>query len=500
MAHKLKVATKGEAADPVLTRAVEEDKVSWYKKPNLRTLYFLLFPTCIGIEITSGFDSQMINAVQIVEPWQEYMGNPEGAKQGIISAAYALGAICSLPFVPWVAQRFGRRWSIFGGSCIMCCGAIVQCASQHVAMYIVARWILGFGIPACIVSASALLGELGYPKERPVLTSLFNSCYFIGSIVAAGITFGTMSLGASDWAWRIPSILQCVPSLMQISLIFFIPESPRWLVSKDRREEAFDILVKYHAEGDRQSPFVAAEFAQIESTIKIELESAKLSWGDIVRTAGMRKRLLVGSLLGLFTQWSGNTLLSYYLGDILTMIGFTDSNFQAKINVGKTSWELVNATIIALIVTRFPRRKMYLLSASLLMVVYTCWTVAWARVEITGSQAAARAVLFFVFFYSPCYNIAYNALTYSLDSVGWKYLIAYSCWLLFEVICIYFLWPETQGRTLEELTFLFEDKELQERQSMATEKQLFGGDAASVGGHGNKDGTEERYEIAGSKL
>ena len=97
----------------------------------------------------------------------------------------------------------------------------------------------------------------------------------------------------------------------------------------------------------------------------------------------------------------------------MTMIGFKDSNFQAKINVGKTSWELVNATIIALIVTRFPRRKMYLLSASLLLVVYTCWTVAWARVEITGSQAAARAVLFFVFFYSPCYNIAYNALTYS---------------------------------------------------------------------------------------
>jgi hypothetical protein len=58
-----------EFSDPVLTRIVEEDKVPWYKKPNLRYLYLLLFPTCMGIEMTSGFDSQIINAVQLIDPW-----------------------------------------------------------------------------------------------------------------------------------------------------------------------------------------------------------------------------------------------------------------------------------------------------------------------------------------------------------------------------------------------------------------------------------------------
>jgi len=57
------------ASDPILTRIAEEDKVVWYKKPNLRYLYFMLFPTCMGIELTSGFDSQMINALQIVPFW-----------------------------------------------------------------------------------------------------------------------------------------------------------------------------------------------------------------------------------------------------------------------------------------------------------------------------------------------------------------------------------------------------------------------------------------------
>jgi hypothetical protein len=56
--------------DPVISRMVAEDKVPWYQKPNLRYLYLLLFPTCMGVEMTSGFDSQIINAVQLVPPWQ----------------------------------------------------------------------------------------------------------------------------------------------------------------------------------------------------------------------------------------------------------------------------------------------------------------------------------------------------------------------------------------------------------------------------------------------
>lgn len=104
------------ASDPILYHAVENDKVHWYQKPNLRKLYFLLFPTCMGIEITSGFDSQMINAVQIVDAWKEFFDDPAGALQGIIASAYSLGAICSLPIVPIINDRLGRRWAVMIGS------------------------------------------------------------------------------------------------------------------------------------------------------------------------------------------------------------------------------------------------------------------------------------------------------------------------------------------------------------------------------------------------
>jgi hypothetical protein len=64
----------------------------------------------------------------------------------------------------------------------------------------------------------------------------------------------------------------------------FLPESPRYLTSKDRREEAFDILVHYHAERDRDSLFVKAEMVQIETTMKIELEASKITWMNMIRT------------------------------------------------------------------------------------------------------------------------------------------------------------------------------------------------------------------------
>ena len=134
-------------------------------------------------------------------------------------------------------------------------------------MFIISRLLLGLGIPFAIVAASSLIGgkvagackstdpahsllvtELSHPKERARLGSIFNASWYPGAIIAAGITLGTYSRRDS-WSWRIPSVLQLLPSAFQLTFIWWVPESPRWLISKGRREEAMAILVKYHAEG-----------------------------------------------------------------------------------------------------------------------------------------------------------------------------------------------------------------------------------------------------------
>jgi len=192
-----------------------------------------------------------------------------------------------------------------------------------------------------------------------------------------------------------------------------IPESPRFLISKDRREEAYATLITYHAEGATTSPFAAAEMAQIEHTIRIELEHSKRSWREMIAVPGLRKRVIIGSFLGLFTQWSGNTLLSYYLNQLLNMIGYDDPGFVGKVNVGLNSWNLVNAVCISLLVRRFPRRKMYLICASSLLCCYVAWTVAMQRYTATKRIEPARLTIAIIFLYQMCYNIGYNALTYS---------------------------------------------------------------------------------------
>lgn len=197
-----------------------------------------------------------------------------------------------------------------------------------------------------------------------------------------------------------------------------LPESPRWLVSQDRDDEAYEVLTKYHAEGDANSAIVQAEMAQIRSTIKLEMEHSKQSWMDMLRTAGMRRRVFIASFMGLFTQMSGNTLLSYYSNLLFEMMGYTTSYAKTRINVANNCWSFINGTIIALTVPRFPRRWMFMLSSLTMCAVFIAMTVSFERLRVAKNagytnKSASIAALFWYFAYSPCYNIGNNSLTYS---------------------------------------------------------------------------------------
>ena len=108
-----------------------------------------------------------------------------------------------------------------------------------------------------------------------------------------------------------------------------------------------------------------------------------------------------------------NVADSYYLNDLLVLMGYTDPNFKGKLNVGLTCWSLVCGVAVALVVKKFRRRTMYLVCTCSLLCVYVGWTISMERFLTTKASVAAKLTIFFIFAYSPCYNIGYNALTYS---------------------------------------------------------------------------------------
>jgi len=248
--------------------------------------------------------------------------HPKGSRIGLFNASYNLGGLSALPFSAYIADLFGRRVGISIGIIIIFVGTVIMVvpAPNHDGRFIGGRFLVGLGANISQGSAPVLVTELIYPQHRGRMTTLYNVIYAVGAIVAAWTVFGTVKYDSNS-GWIIPNSLQVLMPAIQLLLVWFLPESPRWLVSKDRHDEALAVLVKYHAAGDVNDRFVASEFYEIQETIRLEKQNSRNGWQMFFATPGNRKRLALIALTAFFSQCSGNGLISYYLHSILNTIG-----------------------------------------------------------------------------------------------------------------------------------------------------------------------------------
>lgn len=340
-------------------------------------------------------------------------GDPSGSRLGVLTAIQNIGGFCAIFFSSYAADIFGRKKGLALGLVFVFLGTILQCVpSTDYGMFLGGRFFVGFGSNFAQGSAPLLITELAHPRHRGPLTTMYNTLWYLGSIIAAWTVFGTVNYTGNS-SWRIPVALQAMMPLMQFVLIWVVPESPRWLISKDRDQEAFQILAKYHANGNTEDEFVKSELFEIRKTIEYESHASKQSWDVFFRTPGNRKRLLLILLTTFFSQCSGNGLVSYYIHDILNSVGITDSRDQALINGGLQIWSLLVAVVMALTVDKLGRRFLFLFAGVGMLITFSIWTGCSAVYEQSGNSGAGSAVIAMIFLFYGVAGFAWPGLTVS---------------------------------------------------------------------------------------
>ncbi|KAF7556904.1 hypothetical protein G7046_g6164 [Stylonectria norvegica] len=480
-----------------------ENVPHFWKRKNGILLYFLLTSSLLA-SMALGIDGSMTNGMQVLETWQDRFGHPTGSKLGFFGASNAIGGVIPFIFLGWIGDVLGRRVPTALGSIVIIVGVLVEFFATSLNMYIGGKIVLGIGSSLIQMGAPVLVTELSHPKERVQVTTFYNTSIVLGYVIGAWATYGCYRI-PSQWSWRLPTLVQIVPSTYQLCLIFFCPESPRWLIAKGKLQQARDILIKYHGEEDPNSELVEFECAEIQHAIAEEAEQ-NMTWKQFFASVPNLKRIALCFATAVFSQSSGNLLVSNYLTQILKDTGVEGQKNITLVNGMVTLWQYIVAIGVTLFVNKFKRRTFFLVGSGGVLVTFIAWTIAAQQYLEKGSVAAGRTVLACIFIFQAFYTFGWTNLvvtyplevvTYQmraktwafvlltiqvasifggyvnpigLENIGWKFYIYYCVWVAFIFLVVYFFFVETQGPTLEELAYLFEGKE--EKKELVTKIEI----------------------------
>ena len=428
--------------------------------------------------------------MQLLERWQDRFGRPTGSTLGFFGASTGIGGVIPLIFLGWLGDKFGRKWPTVIGAVVIIIGAIVQVFATDLWMFIGGKIVLGFGVTTVQMGAPVLVTELSHPKERATVSTFYNTSIYLGYVVGAWVTFGVTKIN-SEWQWKLPTLLQIVPSVYQLALIGFCPESPRWLVANGKEDKALRILTKYHGEGNPSNTLVATEFAEIRTGIARDRE-LNISWGAFFRSVPNWKRIFLCTCVGCFSQTCGNLLVSNYLPQILTSTGLTTTFQSTLVNGMVTLWSYLVTLAVAALINKFKRRTFFLFGSTGVAVVFVVWTICAQQYSVNGSLPAGRVVIACIFLFQGFYSISWlnlvvlypleicpysmraKAWSYVLlviyvsqifgnyvnpvgiEAIGWRFYIYYCVWAAVILVIVYFCFVETQGPSLEELALIFD--------------------------------------------
>ncbi|KAF2741686.1 arabinose-proton symporter [Sporormia fimetaria CBS 119925] len=413
---------------------------------------------------------------------------------GAINALFFFGACAGALIGGPAADRWGRKWALMTSSVIAIIGGALTAGSVHVAMLILVRIIQGTGLGALATLVPIYLSEASTPEKRGMLTGMHGFFLVSGYSVSAWVGFGCYFSDNLTFGWRGPLAFTCVPPLVLLIGCLWVPESPRWLVMKGRNEEAWTVLSRLHNDpNDPEAIAAHEEFYQMKKQIEFESKNPS-GYVAIFTTKAYRKRAFLSCYVQYAANATGALVINYYSVIIYTNLGLTGYlpllMYCAYATIGA-----IGNLFSLLTVDKTGRRPVLLLG---FIGCFVCVVIEAAMVgafvesdnpNIGGQKVAIVAIMMFVFFYglfidaasfiysSEIYptnirseGVALATFTYftacitfvtpgatAIANIGYKYFIVFACLTLVSALIIYFLYPETKGKSLEELAELFGD-------------------------------------------
>ncbi|KAL7311805.1 hypothetical protein PS15m_009523 [Mucor circinelloides] len=382
-----------------------------------------------------GYDNGALAGCLVMDDFQKTFSFDSNSKSAIIlSVPLAASCITSILSGP-IGDKVGRKKFVFIACIIHTIGTIIQCAGHTFTAFFIGKLIAGFSLGMFSVMCPLYQSEISLPEHRGRLISMHQFGVTIGFCLAFWITYGTFDL-QGKLSWSIPLGIQIVPPVVLMLGLYFIPESPRWLIYQGRFSEAKQILRVLRAKKDDGDLELRMEYTGIIQERNYDRKYSSQSYKTLIETGidNNRKRTILGVGLHIMTQLTGINALLFYLPYILESTGIAESN-SALLGNGISGMVNMLATIPSfLYIDKWGRRRIMIIGG---IAMATCMTIIAAvqgaySIQLPASKVhvfpgsvfpitvyindsrASFCVLVFLCLFLACFALSWG-------SMGWIY-------------------------------------------------------------------------------
>ena len=414
-----------------------------------------------------GFDTAVISGVthSLVLTYRLSPGT-----LGLTVSSALVGTILGATFAGFPADRWGRKWTLMALATLYLVSALGCAFAWNWYALVLFRIIGGLGIGGSSVLGPMYIAEISPPQWRGRLVGLFqfNICTGILFAYLSNYLLGLAVPGPIEW--RLKLGVSALPALAFGLLVLTIPESPRWLVKRNREVEARNVL----------RVIMGAECDILLSQMILARDAKEEAFDDRLFSKAHKLPIFLAVSIGAFNQLSGVNAILYYINDIFAQAGFDaiSSNLQA-VAVGATNFLF---TLLAMsMIDRLGRRRLLLIGAvgtatclgGVASIFFTGGhqnLLVWLLIAFIGFFSFSQGAVIWVYL-SEVFPTSVRAKGASLGSLthwllnalvsgfypivaaksGGKPFAFFACMMLLQFIVVFFYYPETKGFSLEEM-------------------------------------------------